>query len=185
MYVVHDGFGLQYPNFGTWKRSNLIWDISFNSSIGQVPIMIITIEIKQIFNLIGIPFKGQFCVSCRALIIYSTHLVVKLFLTAVYEIFLYTILQTHHIYIKVMRKRVFLQGGILLHISFPYLVHTSRSSLSSHHVTRTNEIILLSCIFFRDFFSSLKFTELAALWISLNKKCAKSKGVLIFSGPVL
>ena len=84
-----------------------------------------------------------------------------------------------------MRKRVFLHGGILLHISFPYLVHTSRSSLSSHHVTRTNEIILLSCIFFRDFFSSLKFTELAALWNSLNKKCAKSKDVLIFSGPVL
>ena len=78
-----------------------------------------------------------------------------------------------------MRKRVFLQGGILLHISFPYLVHTSRSSLSSHHVTRTNEIILLSCIFFRDFFSSLKFTELAALWNSLNKKCAKSKGMII------
>ena len=74
-----------------------------------------------------------------------------------------------------MRKRVFLQGGILLHISFPYLVQTSRSSLSSHHVTRTNEIILLSCIFFRDFFSSLRFTELAALWISLNQKWAKNK----------
>ena len=71
-----------------------------------------------------------------------------------------------------MRKRVFLQGGILLHISFPYLVHTSRSN---HHVTRTNEIILLSCIFFRDFFSSLRFTELAALWISLNQKWAKNK----------
>ena len=29
-----------------------------------------------------------------------------------------------------MRKRVFLQGGILLHISFPYLVHTSTMSCS-------------------------------------------------------
>ena len=66
-----------------------------------------------------------------------------------------------------MRKRVFLQGGILLHISFPYLVHTSRSSLSSHHVTRTNEIILLSCIFFRDF-CSLKFTELHCGSVSIK-----------------
>ena len=112
-------------------------------------------------------------------------LLLWLFIYRILEILLYSIHQNQtcrYIYIKVMRKRVFLQGGILLHISFPYLVHTSRSN---HHVTRTNEIILLSCIFFRDFFSSLKFTELAALWISLNKKCAKSKGVLIFSGPVL